>query len=148
MTLLAGRLAGWLAGWLAALAALAAWLGCLALLPCLFATKRPPARNVPRRSAFLPVEHEETEEQTEARRLLDDVAMEHDLDDDDGSAAGGGPPHRVLLARAAFTLMDGDGDGELTRVEMISAFRRDERVRKLLLPMLPMESVKRKSICA
>ena len=48
-----------------------------------------------------------------------------------------GTPHRVLLARVAFGLMDADGDGDLSRVEIMAAFRRDERVRKLLRPLLP-----------
>ena len=55
-------------------------------------------------------------------------------------------PHRVLLARAAFCLMDANEDGELSRLEMVRAFRQDERVRELLLPLLPMPSVSRNSV--
>lgn len=55
-------------------------------------------------------------------------------------------PHRVLLARAAFSLMDANGDGELSRLEMVRAFRLDQRVRELLLPLLPMPAVSRNSI--
>ena len=49
---------------------------------------------------------------------------------------------RVLLARAAFTLMDEDSDGDLTLQEMVSAFRRDERVRRMLTPLLNIEASK------
>ena len=36
---------------------------------------------------------------------------------------------RVERAREAFELMDTGGDGELSRVEVIRAFRMDEKVR-------------------
>ena len=55
---------------------------------------------------------------------------------------------QVLLARAAFSLMDEDGDGELTLAEMAASFRHDERVRKLLLPLLPLPTSKRQTIYA
>ena len=53
---------------------------------------------------------------------------------------------RVLLARAAFTLMDINEDGDLSRLEMVRAFRLDERVRELLLPLLPIPAVSRDSV--
>ena len=43
------------------------------------------------------------------------------------------------LARKAFLLIDVSGDGELTRTEVIRAFRVNEDVRQLLLPILPAE---------
>ena len=53
--------------------------------------------------------------------------------------------HRMLLARAAFALMDANGDGELSRFEMQRAFRLDERVRELMLPLLPISTVSKNS---
>jgi len=79
-----------------------------------------------RKRAFLPIETEDTED---AKRLLTDL-FAADLGDD-------GVSQRVLFARAAFKLMDGNGDGELSRGEMMNAFQSDERVRKLLGPLLP-----------
>ena len=83
-----------------------------------------------RKRAFLPVEAEEAEE---AKQLIGRVGISTDqlLDGDDGTAS-----KRVLLARAAFTLMDNDGDGELSKHEMMSAYARDERVRRLIKPLL------------
>lgn len=63
-----------------------------------------------RKRAFLP---EALEESEEAKLLL---ANAHGLEEDDEDT-----PHRVLLARAAFALMDADGDGDLSRVEMVSS---------------------------
>ena len=48
--------------------------------------------------------------------------------------AGGSPPG-VLLARAAFTLMDSNEDGELSRLEMVRAARCATR---RLLPTAPL----------
>jgi hypothetical protein len=42
--------------------------------------------------------------------------------------------------------MDSNNDGELSRLEMVRAFRLDERVRELMLPLLPMPSVSKNSI--
>ena len=107
------------------------------------------------------------------------VSAEHGLDDD---SLDSGELHAARLARAAFTLMDADGDGDLSMVEIIGAhatctcprphaphptlhatrdmrhatctctyagaFQRDERVRKLLRPLLPLPSAKQQSIYA
>ena len=43
------------------------------------------------------------------------------------------------LARTAFRLIDVSNDGELTRTEVIRAFRVNDQVRQLLLPLLPAE---------
>ena len=48
----------------------------------------------------------------------------------------------AALARAAFQLIDEDGSGELTRTEVIRAFRLNDRVRELLLPLLPSDLLK------
>lgn len=108
-----------------------------------------------RKRAFLPVESQSNEE---ARELLQKVGVSledlKDADDDvtlwggsgDGSGGNGLRAKTILLARAAFGLMDADGDGELSRVEMVTCFQKDERVRRLLLPLLPMEPTRRKSI--
>ena len=73
---------------------------------------------------------------------LDAVDQPEDIEaaalPDDAVGDVGDEPQALLLARAAFALMDANGDGELSRLEMIRAFRMDERVRELLLPMLPM----------
>ena len=58
----------------------------------------------------------------------------------------GEEPQQVLLARAAFALMDANDDGDLTRLEMIRAFRQDERVRELLLPLLPLSGTAKNSV--
>ena len=84
---------------------------------------------------------EAVEAAEEAKRLLKSDALS-------GEGPGGddGPSSRVLLARAAFTLMDQNEDGELSRFEMVRAFRLDERVRELMLPLLPMPAVSKQSI--
>ena len=82
---------------------------------------------------------EAAEAAEEARKQLDASSLE-------GEEDGSGPSKNVLLARAAFTLMDQNGDGELSRFEMVRSFRLDERVRELLLPLLPMPAVSKQSI--
>ena len=52
----------------------------------------------------------------------------------------------MLLARAAFSLMDANEDGELTRLEMVRAFRLDERVRELIQPLMPGMQASRSSV--
>ena len=45
----------------------------------------------------------------------------------------------AVLARDAFRIIDSSNDGELTRTEVIRAFRLNDQVRQLLLPLLPAE---------
>eukprot|EP00966_Prymnesium_polylepis_P101305 2346490-Prymnesium_polylepis.1 len=65
------------------------------------------------------------------REKLEQIARERA---EQGKAENGG-----ALARAAFQLMDTSEDGELSRTEVVRAFRLDDRVRELLLPLLPKE---------
>ena len=43
------------------------------------------------------------------------------------------------MARQAFQMIDASGDGEITRTEIIRAFRLNDKVREILLPLLPSE---------
>jgi hypothetical protein len=49
---------------------------------------------------------------------------------------------RMLLARQAFGLMDTSGDGELSRSEVIRAFRLDDELRDMMLPLLSVPAEK------
>ena len=80
-------------------------------------------------------------------------AADKSLDDADAAAIASADAvdlenesHAVLLSRAAFALMDANGDGELSRLEMVRAFRLDERVRELLLPLLPLPTASKNSV--
>ena len=46
-------------------------------------------------------------------------------------------------AQEAFSLIDEDNDGELTRSEVLRAFRLNARIRELLLPLLPLPAVEK-----
>ena len=52
----------------------------------------------------------------------------------------------VELAREAFILIDKDGDGTLSRKEVLRAFRLNPMVREKIIPIIPMPSAAKNSL--
>jgi hypothetical protein len=55
------------------------------------------------------------------------------------------PTGTFSLAKTAFQMIDEDGSNELSRTELIRAFRLNDKVRELLLPLLPADVLRSKS---